>query len=154
MKSSFNGYPHRPAVLKLPIICWMLGDLMNCKALIGRGLALGFLSLASFVSANDGGVRPDNTAANSHDRAEGAATPIDQSNSAAAIQVTANIRRAVMGDKNLSTSAHNVKIITSGNTVTLRGPVDSSAEKDRVNALARRYAAGKDVLDQLTVKGD
>jgi hyperosmotically inducible protein len=131
---------------------------MNCKAFVGRGVAVGCLWLATIVAAaevtaSEPEVRPDNTAVNAQDRSEGAATPVDQSNSAAAIQVTANIRRAVVGDKNLSTAAHNVKIITSGNTVTLRGPVDSAAEKDRIDALARQFAGGKDVLDQLTVKG-
>jgi len=81
------------------------------------------------------------------------ATPVDQSNSADAIKITAEIRKAVLGDKTLSSSAHNVKIITTSNTVTLRGPVVSNAEKERVAALARQYSSGKDVLDQLTVNG-
>jgi osmotically-inducible protein OsmY len=46
-----------------------------------------------------------------------------------------------------------VKIITNGNTVTLRGPVATTAEKERITALAREYAPGKDILDQLTVSG-
>jgi osmotically-inducible protein OsmY len=95
----------------------------------------------------------DNTARNVVDRHSAMATPTDQSNSADAIQVTASIRKAVVGDESLSTSAHNVKIVTSGNTVTLRGPVANTAEKDRIAALARQYAPGKDILDQLTVSG-
>lgn len=81
------------------------------------------------------------------------AVATDQSNSKQALQVTSNIRRAVIADKSLSTSAHNVKIVTTGNTITLRGPVMSVAEKGRVAALARQNAQGKGVLDQLTVKG-
>jgi hyperosmotically inducible periplasmic protein len=111
-----------------------------------RGATAGSVAAADNVSA-------DNTAANVSDRHSDMATPTDQSNDADAIKVTAAIRKAVIGDKTLSTSAHNVKIITSGNTVTLRGPVVSTEEKERIAALARRYAQGKDVLDQLTVKG-
>jgi osmotically-inducible protein OsmY len=105
----------------------------------------------SAAAAED--VSADNTAANVSDRRSEMATPADQSNEADAIKVTADIRKAVIGDKTLSTSAHNVKIITSGNTVILRGPVVSTEEKERIAALARHYAHGKDVLDQLTVKG-
>jgi len=95
----------------------------------------------------------DNTAVNSVDHRDKLPVPTDQANSADAVQVTANIRKALMADKSLSTSAHNVKIVTQGSTVTLRGPVMSAAEKDRITALARQNAPGKDVLDQLTVKG-
>ena len=128
---------------------------MNGKAFAGAIAACLLLCAAAQVASNpvDGPPAADNTAANAVDRNPETATPTDQSNSADAIQVTANIRKAIVGDKTLSTSAHNVKIVTSGNTVTLRGPVASTAEKERVTALARQYAGGKDVLDQLTVNG-
>jgi hyperosmotically inducible periplasmic protein len=128
---------------------------MNGKAFVGAMTATLLLCAAAQVASNpaDGPPAADNTAANASDRNSEAATPLDQSNSADAIQVTANIRKAIVGDKTLSTSAHNVKIVTNGNTVTLRGPVASTAEKERITALARQYARGKDVLDQLTVNG-
>jgi hyperosmotically inducible periplasmic protein len=125
---------------------------MNSKALVRSGLAATLL-LCAAAQAADRSASADDTAANTADRNSQLATPVDQSNSADAIKITANIRKAVVGDKTLSTSAHNVKIITSGNTVTLRGPVVSTAEKERITSLARQYAPGKDVLDQLTVKG-
>jgi hyperosmotically inducible protein len=126
---------------------------MYCKASVMSGLAAA-LAVSGIAAAAD--VRPasaDNTAVNAEDRNADAATPTDQSNSPAALRVTANIRKAVIADKTLSTYAHNVKIVTSGNTVTLRGPVATAEEKDRIAALARQNAAGRDVLDQLTVKG-
>jgi len=126
---------------------------MNCKAPVGSGLAVALLLCGISAAGATAPTRADNTAANASDRTADMSTPADQSNSADAIRVTADIRRAVVSDKSLSTSAHNVKIVTSGNTVTLRGPVASAAEKDRVAALARQYAGGKDVLDQLTVNG-
>jgi len=40
------------------------------------------------------------------------------------------IRKAVMDDKSLSTSAHNVKIIAQDGKVTLKGPVKTDEEKN------------------------
>lgn len=96
-------------------------------------------------------VAADNTKANAADRKSDAKTPIDQSNDQDAIDVTASIRRAVLDDKSLSTSAHNIKIVTDGNVVTLRGPVASAEEKKRVEALAMRSAAGKQVVNEISI---
>lgn len=127
---------------------------MNSKAVVGAIVASLLLCATAQVASSPAGGPPaaDNTATNARDRHSETATPVDQSNSPEAIQVTADIRKAIVGDKTLSTSAHNVKIVTSGNTVTLRGPVASAAEKERITTLARQYARGKDVLDQLSVK--
>ena len=40
-------------------------------------------------------------------------------------RTTAQVRKAIIADKDLSTYAHNVKIITKDGTVTLKGPVKS-----------------------------
>ncbi len=93
----------------------------------------------------------DNTATNAVDRDRSTVTPVDQSNDSSALRTTADIRRAVLNDKSLSTSAHNVKIITNGSAVTLRGAVASAAEKERIDALARQIAAGKQVHNEISV---
>ncbi|HEY5755300.1 MAG TPA: BON domain-containing protein [Steroidobacter sp.] len=93
----------------------------------------------------------DNTKANATDRNSAAKTPVDQSNDKEAIDVTAGIRRAVLDDKSLSMSAHNVKIVTDGDVVTLRGPVESADEKKRVEALAVKAATGKQVRNEISV---
>ena len=93
----------------------------------------------------------DNTRANATDRNTDAKTPVDQSNDKNAIEVNAGIRRAVLDDKSLSTSAHNIKIVTDGDVVTLRGPVESADEKKRVEALAMKAAAGKQVRNEISV---
>lgn len=93
----------------------------------------------------------DNTKANATDRNTDAKTPVDQSNDKEAIDVTAGIRRAVLDDKSLSTSAHNIKIVTDGDVVTLRGPVESADEKKRVEALAVKVATGKQVRNEISV---
>ena len=93
----------------------------------------------------------DNTKANAADRNKDAKTPLDQSNDQDAIEVTAGIRRAVVEDSSLSTSAHNIKIVTNGNVVTLRGPVASADEKKRVESLAVKAATGKQVRNELSI---
>jgi hyperosmotically inducible protein len=106
---------------------------------------------AQTVDADAKPAAPDNTATNTVDRDSRTTTPIDQSNDKEAIEVTAAIRRTVMNDKSLSTSAHNVKIVTNGNTVTLRGPVASAAEKQRIESLAVKSAAGRQVRNELSI---
>jgi hypothetical protein len=93
----------------------------------------------------------DNTELNTRDRS-GTLTPINQGNSKAEIGITASIRRGVMGDHTLSFTAKNVKIITVGTRVTLRGPVKSDAERTEIENLARQTAGVTDVDDQLEVK--
>jgi len=66
-------------------------------------------------------------------------------------RVTAQIRSALVGDKSLSSMAHNVSIATNQQAVVLRGQV-SAAEKDRVEALASQYAGTRQVVSQLLVK--
>jgi len=96
---------------------------------------------------------PDNTAVNKRDQNNATVTPGDQSNDAGDIKITADIRRAVMDDKGLSTNAHNAKIITGkGGVVTLRGVVDSAAEKDSVESKAKAVTGVTSVDNQLEVK--
>lgn len=94
----------------------------------------------------------DNTAKNERDRSGQTKTSGDQSNSPEDIKITAAIRRAIVGEKSLSMTAKNVKIITADGMVTLRGPVKSAQEKAMIAKLARS-AAGKAKIDnQLEVK--
>lgn len=91
----------------------------------------------------------DNTGRNrSHDRRLEAE---DQSTTDADVALVGSIRRALTGDDQLSTNARNIKVIVSGRRVTLRGPVASAAERQRVEALVRQAAAGHEVVNQLEV---
>ena len=135
-----------------------MGASMTSKAFTIATLAACLVLCAQAVAArpHDGTLTSDdvdNTAVNKVDAHDSTSVPTNQSNSTEALQTTANIRKALMADKTLSVSGHNVKIVTNGSTVTLRGAVASAAEKERIAALARENAPGKDVLDQLTVKG-
>jgi len=62
------------------------------------------------------------------------------------------IRKSVMDDKSLSTSAHNVKIISQHGKVTLRGPVNSEDEKKTIEQKATEVAGSGNVVNDLTVK--
>ena len=98
-------------------------------------------------------VAPDNTGRNTRDSDSSTAppTPIDQSNESRDIDITAEIRRAVVDDSAMSTNAKNVKIVTQDGVVTLRGVVDSQAEKDAIEAKAKAVAGVTSVDNQLEV---
>jgi hypothetical protein len=93
----------------------------------------------------------DNTKINDRDR-HGAATPMDQGNSASELKITAAIRKAVVADKSLSFNAKNVKIITVGSKVTLRGPVSNDQERSNIEARAKATPGVTEVDNQIEVK--
>jgi len=95
---------------------------------------------------------PDNSGVNKRDKNSGAVTPMDQGTSDGERRITANIRKLVVADKSLSFTAKNVKIITVGTKVTLRGPVKSDQEKTAIESYARGIAGVTEVDDQLEVK--
>jgi osmotically-inducible protein OsmY len=64
------------------------------------------------------------------------------------------IRKAVVGDKSLSTYAHNVKIIAKNGKVTLKGPVHTDEESRNIEAKAVEVAGADNVINQITVKGN
>jgi len=94
----------------------------------------------------------DNTRKNERDRSGETTTSGDQSNSQEDVKITATIRRAVVRDNSLSTTAKNVKIITANGTVTLRGPVKNDAEKTKIAELAQSAAGNAKIDNQLEVK--
>jgi hyperosmotically inducible periplasmic protein len=94
----------------------------------------------------------DNTARNVRDRNDSTLTPLDQSNTQADLDITRNIRKQIMADKDLSVDAQNVKIITQNGHVTLRGPVNSLQEKNRIGEIANTVAQPENVNNKLEVK--
>jgi hyperosmotically inducible protein len=95
---------------------------------------------------------PDNTKVNQRDTNASALTPMDQNNNSADLKITQQIRQAVMADGSLSFTAKNVKIITQGGKVTLRGPVNNAQERSNIEAAARKIAGVTQVDNQLEVK--
>jgi hyperosmotically inducible periplasmic protein len=96
---------------------------------------------------------PDNTGRNVRDRSGTTLTPGDQSESQADRALTQQIRKAVVADKSLSTTAKNIKIITRDGVVTLRGPVKNPHAKEAIEAKAQQIAGVNKIDNQLEVKG-
>lgn len=127
---------------------------MNSTKLKFLSLAIALPLLAGSAIAGEAIVAPDNSAKNARDVQKGPLTPEDQSNDKADIDLTAKVRQAVVKDDALSTNAKNVKIITVGGIVTLRGPVASQAEKDNIAAKAVQVAGAGKVVNQLEIKAN
>jgi hyperosmotically inducible periplasmic protein len=93
----------------------------------------------------------DNTKVNTRDRAKGAVTADQQKENATDRDLTQKIRRALMQDKALSSYAHNVKVISQGGNVTLKGPVRSAEEKTTVESKAVEVAGAGHVVNEMSV---
>jgi hypothetical protein len=94
----------------------------------------------------------DNTARNVRDRDNRTLTPLDQGNSQADVDITAQIRKEIIAGKGMSVNARNVKVITNKGQVTLRGPVKNAEEKRLIGEIAERIAHPENVDNQIDVK--
>lgn len=104
--------------------------------------------LCCFPTTRSQAQQPDNSGVNKAHQE----TAENQSGHTSDREITAKIRRSIVGDKTLSTYGHNVKIITKGGSVTLKGPVHSDDEKKNIEDKAVAVAGQGKVDDQLTVK--
>jgi osmotically-inducible protein OsmY len=68
------------------------------------------------------------------------------------VELTRQIREAVVKDASLSVMAQNVKIVSENGSVTLRGPVKTEAEKDAIGSKAQAIAGADNDNNQLEVK--
>src|SRR5580658_2602871 len=91
---------------------------------------------------------PDNTKTN---KDQAPPTADQQKMNPADRAITQKIRKSIHDDANLSTYAHNIKIITQDGKVTLRGPVRSEDEKSALQAKAEAVAGAENVTNKLTV---
>jgi hyperosmotically inducible protein len=91
---------------------------------------------------------PDNTKQNKNQTNPSAD---QQKMNAADRELTRKIRKAIHDDSNLSTYAHNIKIISQDGKVTLRGPVRSDEEKTNIEAKAVAAAGQGNVTNELKV---
>jgi osmotically-inducible protein OsmY len=98
--------------------------------------------------------RADNTGRNDPDRTTSAKTA-DKSdkglNDDGDLQLTQQIRQAVVADDSLSMNARNAKIIVQDQVVTLRGPVASTDEKAALERIAVRFAGTRRVVNELEI---
>jgi hyperosmotically inducible protein len=110
--------------------------------------SLSSLLFVSRATAQTGSQSPDNSAQN-----KGQIVTADtQSNAATDRATAAQIRKAIIADKDLSTYAHNVKVIVTDGAVTLKGPVKSDDEKQKVAADVASVVPADKVTNQLTIK--
>lgn len=79
-------------------------------------------------------------------------TVLAQGNSKPELDLTASIRRQIMKNATLGFNAKNVKVITQGTKVTLRGRVDSAQERDIIDMQARQTPGVMEVDNQIDVK--
>lgn len=108
---------------------------------------VGLMMCTSAMAASGG----DNTKVNQRDQASDELTADQQKFNKNDTEITRLIRRDLMKDDKLSTYAHNVKIITVDNTVTLKGPVRSKIEVDRILHYARAVAGDTNVINEMSV---
>jgi len=78
---------------------------------------------------------------------------MDQGTSDVDMTITTVLRQAISKDEHLSTNAKNVKIITRDGVVTLRGPVESTAERAAIEAAANAVSGVRRVDSYLEVTG-
>ncbi len=115
---------------------------------LGLGLVCGPVFAAGLPATTQGCQQADNSGKNkAHSK-----TADNQPNATEDRLTTQKVRKAIIADKGLSTYAHNVKIITENGTVTLKGPVKSDDEKQKVAADAAGVVAQDKLVNQITVK--
>ena len=128
-------------ILHLSAIFLVSLTLVNCDTQTGR-------VEKKTASATDA----DNTARNERDRNAASQLPTDQAENDADREISANVRKAIVGDDSLSMNAQNVKIVTSNGNVTLRGPVKTDREKEAIEAKAKQVVGVHSVTNLLEVE--
>ena len=122
------------------------------KILLTQLFMLSSIGLTWAQQDNSGSQVPaDNTKVNQRDRNQNEPTAEQQRENPNDRQLTQQIRRALVKDKSLSTSAHNVKIIAQNGSVTLKGPVKSDEEKQAIEAKATEIAGAGKVNSEIEV---
>jgi osmotically-inducible protein OsmY len=107
--------------------------------------------LAANDTANPTGAPPVAPKADTTSGTSASPTPMDQGENQKDLAITQEIRRSLMKDDLLSTTAKNVKVITADGVVTLRGPVNTQQEKQTIQDKARQVAGVLRVDNQLDV---
>jgi len=122
---------------------------MNCMKQLSTMAAL--VSLALLGSSTFGDIGDDNTKVNQRDRAEHELTADQQNLNESDSELTRRIRKDLMSKRDLSTYAHNIKIITVNGKVTLKGPVRSLNEEKTILKLAQAAAGRSNVTNEISV---
>ena len=124
------------------------------RTLLYAGLLFGSFGLVQAQQPSEQQASPaaDNSKMNQRDQKQNEPTADQQKDNRSDRDITRQIRQSIVADKSLSTYAHNVKIITQGGQVTLKGPVRSEDEKQAVASKAAAVAGENKVTDDLSIK--
>lgn len=96
---------------------------------------------------------PNNTSKNTRDDKLGKVTAQNQSAKKKDLDITRELRKAIMDTKGMSIDGQNVKIITRKGVVTLRGPVSNETEKNLIGDLVKNCPSVASFTNQLEIKG-
>ena len=122
------------------------------KTVLAPAILLGSVTLLwGWQDPNAGQMPADNTKVNQRDRNQTEPTADQQKENKSDRELARQIRRALVQDKALSTTAHNVKVIAQNGMVTLKGPVKSEDEKQAVEAKAAQIAGTDKVTSEIQV---
>ena len=97
------------------------------------------------------GIAADNTKINHRDDAANELTADQQGSSNTDLSITSRIREEIIKNKHFSTYAHNIKIITLDGRVTLKGPVRSMKEKNKIYKLACAEVGTPHVVNEIAI---
>ena len=119
----------------------LVSSILVC--ILGLGLSV------SAQSTKQQTAPPDNTKVNKRDQDQSRPTAGQQKENRPDREITRLIRRSITQDKDLSTYAKNIKIITQNGDVTLRGPVRSQEEKRTIETKANEVAGASHVKSEI-----
>lgn len=127
---------------------------ITIRTALFASLLLGAFAAAGAQDSSNQSAPPqaDNTKVNQRDQSPNEATADQQPSNQSDMQITQQLRKAIIADKSLSTYAHNVKIVTQNGSITLKGPVRSEDEKQAIAAKAAEVVGGDKVTNQLEIK--
>jgi osmotically-inducible protein OsmY len=124
---------------------------------MSRSLFVAMLAISTMAVACSNSdrstVAADNSARNKVDKVGVIAEPMDQGTSDSDVMITTVLRQVLTADQTLSVKAKNVKIIARDGIVTLRGPVESAAERAGIEAAAHAITGVLRVDSFLEVTG-
>lgn len=109
------------------------------------------IAIATISLAALGQTKQDNSKVNKRDKMVSEKTADQQKGNARDIQLTTRIRREILKEKNLSTYARNIKIITINGKVTLKGPVRSATDENTILIHARAAAGTPNVVNEIAI---
>jgi hyperosmotically inducible protein len=122
------------------------------KAKVLYCIVINAAALVALQSASAQSVPPaDNTKNNQMDASNRQVTADDQKENDTDRGLVQRIRKSLMADKDLSTYAHNVKVVSINGQVTLNGVVRSDEEKSKVASLAEEIAGRQHVVNELKI---